>query len=92
MSGGSHFDWGQNIDIDSWDKVVKNVINSLRNRYKLAFLCHDLKDNELCNRLDSDLPRIFPKTHYEYCSFVSSAIIAICNRMHASVVLAGLGI
>jgi len=92
MSGGGHYDWGQNIVPETWEKIVKNLINSMSKRHQLAFLCHDLMDYKSCIELDPDLPIIFPKTTDEYFKLVSSAKIALCNRMHASVVLAGLGI
>lgn len=92
MDGGGHYDWNQNIDRVLWHNTVKGLMNRMRKRHKVVFLCHNQEEYDLADQLDETLPRIWPKTFHEYISLVSKAKIALCNRMHASVVLAGLGI
>ena len=92
MSGGGHYEWGQGIDPSAWQKTVKTLINRLHKRHRLAFLCHNKTEYDLAHDLDSTLPRLWPKTPHEYFSLVSEAKVALCNRMHASVGLASLGV
>jgi hypothetical protein len=92
MRGGGHFDFGQNIDPEIWEKTVKTLIDRMKTRHKLAFLCHNDKEYGLARELDPTLPRLWPKTPEEYFFVVSKAKTALCNRMHASVGLAGVGI
>ncbi|MDG5469925.1 polysaccharide pyruvyl transferase family protein [Deltaproteobacteria bacterium IMCC39524] len=92
MEGGGHFSWGQGTDSALWRKTVLGLIERLRKRHSLALLCHDENEYQLAHSLAPDLPRIFPKTPVEYFAMAKSAKFALCNRMHASVGMAGLGI
>lgn len=92
MRGGGHYDWDQGIDPTDWREVVKNLISRLQTRHKIAFLCHDETEWDLAGELDSTIPRLWPKNPQEYFTMVSEATVALCNRMHASIALAGLGI
>jgi hypothetical protein len=58
----------------------------------MAFLCHDEKEVLLAQEIASGLPVFYPKTLMEYFNCVSHAKFAICNRMHASVGMAGMGV
>jgi hypothetical protein len=92
MVGGGHYDWNQNIDRVLWHNTVKGLMERMLTRHKIAFLCHNQEEYDIAGQLDETLPRIWPKNLYEYISLVSRAKVALCNRMHASVALAGLGI
>lgn len=92
MSGGGHYDWGQGINPKEWEKTIKTLILRLRKRHNVAFLCHDEKEFLLAKEIDSSIPRMFPKTMQEYFQCVSEAKFGICNRMHASVGMAGVGV
>lgn len=92
MEGGGHYDWGQGIDITKWKNIIQQFIDRMRRRHRIAFLCHNQKEYELARHLDSSIDRFFPKTSNEYFQMISRASVAMCNRMHASVGLAGLGI
>lgn len=92
MIGGGHYSWDQNIDNQKWENVIKTLITRLSKRHKIAFLCHDAKEVSLAKKLNSELPVFFPKSIQEYLDCTSQATFAICNRMHASVAMAGLGI
>lgn len=92
MRGGGHYDWNQGVDPLVWRDTVKNLIERLKTRHKVAFLCHNETEYHLAHDLDPTLPRLWPKTPQEYFALVSEAKVALCNRMHASVGLAGLGI
>jgi hypothetical protein len=92
MSRGGHYDWDQGIDSSAWHNTVRELINRLRRHHTLAFLCHNDVENHLSHELDPTIPRLYPKNPQEYFALVSEAKVALCNRMHASVGLAGLGI
>lgn len=92
MFGGGHYQFNQGISASAWRKTVQALIGRLRRRHKLVFLCHNEAEYQLAWNLDSTLLRLWPKTPQEYLDFVSKARVALCNRMHASVMLAGLGI
>jgi hypothetical protein len=92
MEGGGHFDWSQKIDKKEWENTVLEIIRSLRNHHKVAFLCHNEKEESLARQLAPDLPSFYPKTVQEYIQVISNAKTALNNRMHASVAMASLGI
>jgi len=92
MHGGGHYEWNQGIDPSVWHATVKTLMGRLKKRHRLAFLCHNEAEYQLAQHLDPTLPRLWPKTSHEYFAMVSEARVALCNRMHASIVLAGLGI
>ncbi len=92
MPGAGHYDWGQNIDASVWQGIMKSLVDRLKKRHRLAFLCHNKVEYDAVKFIDAGLPRLFPKTPKEYFSMVAGVKGAICNRMHASVALAGMGI
>jgi len=92
MVGAGHFEWEQGIDVSQWEITVKQLITTLGKRHKLAFLCHDEKEVFQAKKIASGLPVFYPKTLMEYFDCVSDAKFGICNRMHASVAMAGMGI
>lgn len=92
MSGGGHYDWHQKVDRSAWRETVKTLIARLQIRHRLAFLCHNEVEHNLAWNLDSTIPRLWPRNTQQYFDLVSEAKVAVCNRMHACVVLAGLGI
>jgi hypothetical protein len=92
MPGGGHFDWDQHIDAGAWRKTVQDIMMRLQQRHRLVFLCHNRKEYEAALDLDADIPRIWPQTPQEYFEAAATAKAALCNRMHAAVGLAGLGI
>jgi polysaccharide pyruvyl transferase WcaK-like protein len=92
MTGGGHYAWDQEIDDRKWENTVKTLIARLSKRHKIAFLCHDEQEFSLTKKLDPELPVFFPKSHQEYFDCLSGSMFAICNRMHASIAMAGIGI
>ena len=92
MVGGGHYDWEQGIDQKEWEKTIGTLISRLKKRHNIAFLCHDEKEYRMAGELDSTITRLFPKTIQEYFDCISEAKFGICNRMHASVGMAGIGV
>jgi hypothetical protein len=92
MEKGGHYDWEQNIDAAIWSASVVKLVQHIRKRHKVVFLCHDLKEHALASRMDPSIPCFLPKNLDQYFSFLAHAKAGICNRLHASVALAGIGI
>lgn len=92
MEGAGHWDWGQNIIYSEWQLTIKKLINSLHERYDLAFLCHSEEEYHLVKKVDPKIKRVWPKNIEEYFGLIASASAAVCNRMHATIGLASIGI
>jgi hypothetical protein len=92
MKGGGHYDWGQRINPIVWFETIKTLVNRLKKGYRLVFLCHSEVEYQLASQIDSTIPRVWPKTIKEYFNAIPPAKAAICNRLHASIALAGMGI
>lgn len=92
MPGGGHYAFGQQIDPDTWRNTMKAVIERLRARHKVAFLCHSESEAKEAAALVTDIPRYLPQSIPEYFRIASRAKAGIFNRMHASVGLGGMGI
>lgn len=92
MTGGGHYDWDQNIDAAQWARTMTDLTERLSKRHPVAFLCHNEREAQLARQLAPSVPRLLPSTTKEYMAVVSGAAAAVCNRLHASVALAGLGI
>jgi hypothetical protein len=92
MTGGGHYSWDQEINNLKWEDTIKKLIVRLSKRHKVAFLCHDEKELFLTRKIDPTLPVFFPKSSNDYLDCISESIFAICNRMHASIAMASIGI
>lgn len=92
MEGGGHYDWGQDIDKNKWEETIIKLIIKLKKRHNLVFLCHDELEWDLAGKLDPDILRIWPKNVDEYFTVLPKISAAVCNRLHASVALAGAGV
>lgn len=92
MCGAGHYEWEQGISPLMWRQTVKELISRIQTRYRVAFLCHNQDEDRLAQQLDPQIPRFYPKSTLEYLTVVSNAQVGLCNRMHASVVMASLGI
>lgn len=92
MEGGGHFDWSQEIDKKEWEHTVLEVIKALKKDHKIAFLCHNEKEQLLAKQLAPELESFFPKTVAEYLDVIGNAKAALNNRMHASVAMGSIGV
>jgi hypothetical protein len=92
MAGAGHYDWGQGVDGGGWEATMRTVLERLKARHRVAFLCHTQGEYELAGALDPSLPRFLPRSPREYFEVASRAAGAVCNRLHASVAMAGMGI
>lgn len=94
MPKGGHWTYEQKISPSEWHVKVKALISRLKRYYKLVFLCHGRSEYEAAYELDPTIPRLWPKNVQEYFKYFNHFKVkaALCNRIHASVALAGLGI
>jgi hypothetical protein len=92
VPGGGPFRWGQDIDDNTWMASARELVERVSSRHRVASICHDAKDYAVAKALDESVPRFIPATIDEYFSLISQSKAAICNRLHAAVALAGLGI
>ena len=92
MLGGGHYEWKQDINSCRWKETVKVLISRLGKRHNLAFLCHNENEYSVAKDLNLGLHIFTPKSPREYFDLATKAKFGICNRMHASVGIAGLGI
>jgi hypothetical protein len=92
MEGAGHFDWEQGIDSPTWRELVRTLLRRVGRHHALAFLCHNQHESDLAATLDPGIPRFLPRDSREYFAVAGRAKLALCNRLHASIALAGLGI
>jgi Polysaccharide pyruvyl transferase len=92
MPGAGHFEWGQGIDEREWMETARSLVKRLSARHRVAFICHDMREYAAAERVNPDLPRFMPRTPEEYFSLVRASKAAVCNRLHAAVALASVGI
>lgn len=92
MTGGGHFDWDQALDPRIWETTMRELIARLRTRHPLKFIAHTPAEADVMRKLDPSIPVLCPATPDEYFRQAAGAQAAICNRLHASVGLAGMGI
>ncbi len=89
---GANEDWGQNVDPVAWRNTLRNLIDRIRERYDIVFICHHELEVKLAQEMDAGIPRYYPKTMQEYAQVISGAIGGISNRLHAAIALASIGV
>ena len=92
MDGGGHYDWGQNVDKNRWERTAQQAVATLRKTHRVAMLCHNEKEKSCAEISFPGIECLLPSSFREFPAMVRHAKAAICNRMHASVALAGMGI
>ena len=91
MEGGGHYG-KKGGKKDVYEQRIKTLIERLASRHRLAFVCHDEKEEFLAKKLDSSLLRIRPGDAATYAASLGPVKAGVCNRMHAAVALAGMGV
>jgi polysaccharide pyruvyl transferase WcaK-like protein len=92
MVGGGHFDWNQGIDLQHWEQTMIELVARLKARHRVQFLCHSDAEAGLARQIDPAADVLLPRGVDEYFELTAGARGALCNRLHASVALAGAGI
>jgi len=92
MEGGGHFDWGQGVDPQAWRRAFMEVLRRIRTDLKVVWIAHNQKEKVLAQTLAKADEVLLPTTPEAYFTATARGTISLCNRLHASVALAGLGI
>jgi hypothetical protein len=92
MKLAGHYDYGQKIDVSKWLGTVSRAIRELSRRHTVRMLCHSEEEFALAASIAPDCERLFPQSEAEYYDLVRGAKTALCNRVHAAVYLAGIGV
>lgn len=89
---GANEDWGQKVDPEAWQTTVRTLIDRLKPRHEVAFLCHNKLERVLAEQVNAAVPRFFPQTADEYGQVIHQAKVGLVSRIHAAIPLAGIGI
>ncbi len=92
MELGGHYDFDQNNDAAAWRDTLSALIGRLRKRHRLLLVCHDGEEHALAGSVAPEIPRFLPRDTRHYLSVLAGAKAALCNRLHAAVAIAGMGI
>lgn len=88
---GANEDWGQHVDLQAWKNTVKELTHRLGKRHKIIFVCHNEKEYALAAQFSPWL-RVLPRTVEEYFRIIARAKVGLCNRIHAALPLASIGV
>jgi hypothetical protein len=93
MAGAGHSDWSQNIDARQWEAVMRTTVRHLeQSGWQPFFLAHNQQELALAAEIWPHLPRACACHVRHYFELARDAVFGVCNRLHASMALAGLGI
>lgn len=92
MEGGGHFDWGQGADRSAWRRTFLEVIRRLRSQLRVVWFTHSKAEEQLARELGPDDLVLRLPNPEAYFRAAAHGTVSLCNRLHASVALAGLGI
>ena len=93
LSKGANEDWGQNVDPEAWFSICRELTQRLLlHRHKIKFVCHSDSEYCLAEKINSVVPRFRPRTVQEYFRVIAGAKVGLCNRIHAAMPLASIGI
>lgn len=92
MKGGAHYTFGQNIDIEKWEKEFKKFYFELKVKEKVVVSCHNRKEVDEALELDPEAEIFYVKDDYlAYMKFYSKAKFGIMNRVHGAFLMASYG-
>jgi hypothetical protein len=92
MPRGGHFDWNQRLDPSRWLSAVDQLIAERSGKDTFLFLCHSRDELDLARGRWPAHEAVLPESTDEYLAVARRGRVAVVNRMHAAVVLAGLGV
>jgi hypothetical protein len=92
MKGGSHFVFGQDIDVLKWEQTFKEFYLKLKTKQRVILSCHNKKELKDALLLDPNAEIFYEKDDYlSYMKFYSKAKFGIVNRVHAAYMMASYG-
>jgi len=91
MKGGGHFDFGQNIDENAWEREFTAFYNSIKSTENVVFVCHNRQELDNAYAIDRNARTFFSNDYLEYMKFFSKAKFGIMNRVHGAFLMASFG-
>jgi len=92
MKGGAHYTFGQNIDIEKWEKEFKKFYFELKKKERVIVSCHNQKEVNEALEFDPKAEIFYVKDDYlSYMKFYSKAKFGIMNRVHGAFLMASYG-
>lgn len=89
---GANSDWGQKVDVTRWRNTVAELIQRLKKRHKVVFLCHGKGEAKQAAQVGADIPCIVPQTLEDYAKVIMSGKAGLASRIHAAIPMAGVGL
>jgi len=93
MKLGGHFEFGQDLHIDQWEREFVDFYHALSDRYPVRIVCHNQDEAKQVERIlpDADYFHKAPETAAEYLQFYSSARFYIGCRVHGAYATSSFG-
>jgi hypothetical protein len=91
MSRGGHYDLGQRIDKEKWEKTFTSFFGEIKARYPVVLVCHNRKEFVLAGRMIPDARRYIASSSRDYLEFYSRARFFLGCRVHGALAVASFG-
>ena len=93
MKLGGHFEFGQDLDVDRWEREFVEFYRRLTEHYPVRIVCHNLDEVEQVERVlpNADYFHRSPETAADYLQFYSNAICYVGCRVHGAYATASFG-
>lgn len=91
MPGGGHYDFGQPIDAEAWERRFVAFATKLAARQRCLLVCHNEKELKAAQRLLPQIPTFWSPHHEDYLRCFAKARFGIVNRVHAAFAIGSLG-
>lgn len=91
MKGGGHFEFGQDIAAQQWEREFTTFYHSIKSSENVVFVCHNRKELDEAYGIDKDAKTFFSSDYREYMKFYSRGKFGIMNRVHGAFLMASFG-
>jgi hypothetical protein len=92
MPKAGHYDFSRDVDEDAWDRMLREVLARVSRTFRVVFLCHDRREEQLAGLRFPQYERRHPETPEAYAALARQGVLGLFNRLHAAVAFAGMGI
>jgi hypothetical protein len=93
MKLGGHFEFGQDLDVDRWEREFVEFYRTLKEHYPVRIVCHNRGEVKQVERVlpNADYFHRAPETAADYLQFYSSARFYVGCRVHGAYATASFG-
>ncbi|MBN8705109.1 MAG: polysaccharide pyruvyl transferase family protein [Bacteroidetes bacterium] len=91
MKGGAHYTLGQDIHVEEWEKTFGKFYSFLKEREKVALVCHNEAELEAAKKFDPAGTFFYSASYVDYMKFYSRAKFSFLNRVHGGFMQGSLG-